>query len=156
MENRLGSEKKPWRGIWNPILAIMHASDLQVVLWIRYILTKWSTFLSHHSHRCHASREVENCYSVYLSVFRDCRFRPVRRLIAFERALNSIQHMWIWQNSYVQRRRKLYFYIEKEQLMNMMISTYRESQSGSHYMYSSSCCDAIISTLFGLFLGTKN
>ena len=62
---------------------------------------------------------------LYKLTWIECRFIPVRRLIPLERALNSIQHMWIWQNSYVQHRRKLCFYIEREQLMNMMICSRR-------------------------------
>ena len=57
----------------------------------------------------------------------DSRFNPVWKLIPFERALNATQYMLIWQHSYIQHRRKLYFYIEnylikKKQLMNMICS----------------------------------
>ena len=41
----------------------------------------------------------------------DSRFNIVKKLIPFERALNCMQYMWIWQHSYVQHRRKLCFYI---------------------------------------------
>ena len=57
----------------------------------------------------------------------DCRFNPVWKPCLFERALNAMRYMWIWQHSYTQHRRKLCFYIEncliqKKQLMNMICS----------------------------------
>ena len=60
----------------------------------------------------------------------DSRFNPVWKFIPFERALNAMQYMWIWQHSYIQHWRKLCFYIENcliktKQLMNMMICSCR-------------------------------
>ena len=42
----------------------------------------------------------------------DSRFNPVWKLIPFERALNAMQYMWIWQHSNIQHQRKVCFYIE--------------------------------------------
>ena len=41
----------------------------------------------------------------------DSSLNPVWKLIPFERALNCMQYMWIWQHFYIQHRRKLCFYI---------------------------------------------
>ena len=36
-------------------------------------------------------------------------FNPVWKLIPFDRALNCMQYIWIWQHSHTQHWRKLYF-----------------------------------------------
>ena len=41
----------------------------------------------------------------------DSSLNPVWIRIPFERALNCMQYMWMWQHSYIQHRRKLCFYI---------------------------------------------
>ena len=41
----------------------------------------------------------------------DCSLNPVWKRIRFERAINCMQYMLIWQHFYIQHRRKLWLYI---------------------------------------------
>ena len=63
----------------------------------------------------------------------DSRFMPVWRPIPFERALNSIQHMWIWQTSYVQQWRKLYF----------ILKLFNKGTADEYDMFTSGCISSL-------------